>query len=119
MKRFVVATLVVIAVVAVLAFRLLGNQHARLLLDNQSGATIEDLTVEVAGQKFALGALPSQRNTAVRIDRYSDSDWFISGRWPDGATFHEHIGYITHGMSFDDRVVFDSARKLKYTSVPK
>jgi hypothetical protein len=92
------------------------RQEARLVIVNESGVQIADLSVKVWNHQFALGTLAPGEKKEVKISEYSDSEWQISGRWADGTELREQAGYITHGMSFDDRAVFGRDRKLVFSS---
>ena len=121
MKRLIVLLIFIAIVAGSLGLRsfLLQDQVARLVIENESGEQITDLSVKVWDHEFALGTLPTGERKVVGITEYSDSDWQISGRWPDGTLFSEQYGYITHGMSFDDRAVFGRDRKLTFSSKPR
>jgi hypothetical protein len=116
MNRLIILCVTVVLLGGVFGLRLLLRQEARLVIANESTAVISDLSVKVWNQDFLLGRLRPGERKDVRLNEYSDSAWRISGRWADGAEFHEQVGYITHGMSFDDRAVFGPVRKLVFTS---
>lgn len=118
MKRLIIPLILVAVIAGGLGLRafLLHDQVARLVLQNESGEQISDLSVKVWSHTFSLGTLPAGEKKEVSISDYSDSGWQLSGRWADGTPFSEQHGYITHGMSFDDHVVFDRNRKLTLSS---
>lgn len=121
MKRLVILVVVLVAIASLFGLRtfVFQDQVAKLEIENASGEQIEDVSVKVWNYEFALGTLPPGERKEVRITEYSDSAWQISGRRLDGTLIREQAGYITHGMSFDDRVVFGSDRKLVFSSKPR
>lgn len=112
MKRIIILVVSFIAIAGWLGLRTWLRQEARLVIVNESGEQIADLSVVIWTHQFALGTLPPGEKKEVKISEYSDSGWQIGGRWGDGTPLREQVGYITHGMSFDNRVVFGRDRKL-------
>ncbi len=121
MKRLIILVVVLAAVAGWLGLRtfVLQDQEAKLVIENDSGEQIGDVSVKVWNREFALGTLAAGEKKEVRITEYSDSGWQINGWWPDGTLIREQAGYITHGMSFDDRAVFGRDRKLAFSSKPR
>jgi hypothetical protein len=116
MKRAAVIGFVALVALAVIGWRVLFHHEARLVVENRSGEPIAQLSVTVSNQVFELDALAPGENKEVKLRRYADSAWAISGRWPDGSPIREQAGYITGGMSFDDRGVFSADRTFKFES---
>ena len=119
MKRLILLLVALVAIAGWLGVRAWLRQEAKLVIENESGEQIADLKVKVWNHEFALGTLPAGEKKEVRITEYSDSGWQISGRWRDGTLLREQAGYITHGISFDDRAVLGRDRKLAFSSKPR
>ncbi|WP_415910708.1 hypothetical protein [Oleiharenicola sp. Vm1] len=119
MKRVIILFMAVALVGGLFGLRSFMRQEARLVIANESTEVLFDLSVKVWDQNFVLGTLRPGEKKEVRISQYSDSAWQISGRWAEGTPLREQAGYITHGMSFDDRAVFGRDRKLSFSSDPR
>ena len=115
----ILAPVFVLLIVGVVAFGLSSHHKAQLTIENRSGEDIDALTVQVSGQLLAVGSVARGATKEVIVTRYSDSHWTLNGAWSASGKIHEEFGYITDGMSFDDRAVFKKDRRLNFTSTPK
>jgi hypothetical protein len=118
-KPLVTLVAILLVIAGWLALKTEFRHEARLVIENRSLEQITTLKVKVCNQEFKLGSLAPGQKKEVKITEYSDSDWQISGKWPDGTTISEQQGYITHGMRFDDRAVFEQDRELTFSSNPR
>lgn len=94
------------------------KDEARLRVENRADQAIVQLEVQVAGRRFDLGRLAPGERREVRLHDYSDSHWSLRGVWADDRLIREDAGYITHGMDFDHRAVFDRDRRLVFSFNP-
>lgn len=112
-------TVFVLGFIVCVGLRIFSAGEAQLTISNESQEKITALKVTVGKSVFQLDSIIPQESKKLKIRNYSDSHWILEGRWESGATFHEELGYITSGMSFDDHVVITKDKKLTFFSKPK
>jgi hypothetical protein len=88
---------------------------AVLEITNDAAEAIKDVHVVVWEYQFDLGDIKPGEIRKIKIRDYADSSWSVQGLWSSGEHFSGSHGYITHGMSFSDRLVFSRNRTITFT----
>ena len=107
--------LVGIIIAAAICF---GSEQAVLELENKTAHPIRDMHVVVWAYQFDLGDLSPGEKKRIKIKNYSDSSWKVEGIWSSGERFAGDYGYITHGMSCSDKLIFGPNQHISFISNP-
>lgn len=88
--------------------------EASLVIRNESGEKLRDVHVVVWSYQFYLGDIAPGDTKEIRIREYSDSSWAVEGFWSTGGHFSHQHGYITHGMSSRDWLIFAPNKTIRF-----
>jgi hypothetical protein len=78
-------------------------------INNQSGAAIQELRLEVYGQRKIWNDINVGQSVRFTSESKGDSHYSVHVEFAGGKTLNKEIGYVTHGANFDDQIVVSSS----------
>jgi hypothetical protein len=75
----------------------------RVIITNESGQTIAELSVKVCGQTIDLKNIALGDSVSAQFDIHTDDHFTLNGRLEDGTKLVGELGYVTNG-DFGQRV---------------
>lgn len=90
---------------------------ATLTFRNISNQSIVEAEISLAGQSCKFGKLAVGAETQCKFTELHDSSYNVVITLESGEVVtNESMGYVTHGMSFDDVITLNEAGELKLES---
>lgn len=110
----VLACLIILAAIAV--FYLRAPQKASVTVVNKAGKLLKTVTVELCGESATIESLAVQTSKKLELKVHSDCHYQVTAIFESGEKLSNGVGYVTHGMDFDDQIVItDSEIKMGET----
>lgn len=117
-KRIIVAIVLCIFIGSIglfLASILKGG--ATLTVYNESSTKLTNVIVALSGGgEKDLGNIAPGKSSSARFHDYSDSSWIVTVDSGSGRQRITLDSYVTGGLNFDDRFVFDSINRTNFKS---
>jgi hypothetical protein len=106
-KRPVIWTLVSIGLLlatlfAVLAFR---TNRGDFSLENRAREAIARAAVQICHQKFEFGEIPPGEARTATFKIRTDSHYDVAVEFKSGRAIDAHVGYVTSGANFNDKLI--------------
>ena len=90
---------------------------ATLTVHNESSRQLNNVSVELWGSGVKeLGNIAPGKSSGARFLDYTDSSWIVAVDSESGRQRIQLDSYVTGGLNFDDRVVFDSSNQTNFKS---
>jgi hypothetical protein len=124
MKKLLIRLVSVVIILIMLFFGiracsyLINTDESELIIQNHASEDILNFKVVVSGYVFTFDKFLSGETKSIVVHHYSDSSWEIEGEWQSGGKFKDSFGYITHGMSSRDYLIYPLSKKAVFSSMP-
>lgn len=111
MRIKVLGFLIILVAVAVLYFR--NPQKASVTVVNQASKALKIVTVELCGESVTIENLAIQTSKKLELKVHGDCHYQVDAIFESGEKLSNGVGYVTHGLDFDDQIlVTDSEIKM-------
>ncbi len=113
MKIGIKILVLVIVLAAIAIFYLRTPQKASVTVMNQASKLLKIVTVELCGESATVENLPVQATKKVKLKVHSDCHYQVDAIFESGEKLSNGVGYVTHGLDFDDQIIVtDSEIKM-------
>lgn len=111
---------VLVFVVGIIAYiRLLPPNTAKVAVVNKGSEQIQSGEVELCGEKFSFSKLEPGQSFKQDLKVTRDCHYEVTATFLSGKKVSGGVGYVTHGMDFNDQIlVTDEAVELAAKTSP-
>ncbi|HEX4925715.1 MAG TPA: hypothetical protein VFV50_16600 [Bdellovibrionales bacterium] len=103
--RWLIFSVIFVLALAYARFKYPSSNLARVTVINQSGERIASGTLELCGERTALDGMANGDSKRFTLPVNGDCHYEVEVKLLSGRTVAGGVGYVTHGMSFDDAVI--------------
>lgn len=126
MRAFFQPSTIALSLVVLIGFiilaigeRVYSGNIASLKFVNSTGLQIESAHIAVAGKSCSVKELGIDGEIQCHFENLHDSSYSVSVTLRGGAIYTEpSLGYVTHGMDFNDTITIDPSGVIKLASIP-